>query len=171
MDSILSANGSKILVQKRLSDTVQETKELLQLHFCIERSLHVGDRKLQLMGSVPLKTLVGLLGGNSGGAGAPTDGTKNPQVVSTTVPTGASVPVKKSDAEIEKMWFNTKFSHDGPRKPDLYWQIQETIKNQSKSDYRSIGNVPANNLLDTFPKNNPNVHINFVKPEECEEDQ
>lgn len=44
MDSVITQYGQKIFVYERKSDTLTELNELIQLQFCIERSLHMGPR-------------------------------------------------------------------------------------------------------------------------------
>ncbi len=59
IDGIIAVNGDKIMVSSRLKDgDINEFKEIIELHFCLERNLAKGSRYAKA--SVPLSQLVSL---------------------------------------------------------------------------------------------------------------
>lgn len=66
MDGIISTNGPKIFVFNRVSDTLEELNEIVQLHFCLQRNMSRGYRtKNALVPISALNTMSQMLGGTS----------------------------------------------------------------------------------------------------------
>lgn len=75
MDGIISINGCRIFVFQRVSDTLEELNEIVQLHFCLQRNMSRGYRtKTALVPISALNTMSQMLGGTR-----PPQNPQNPQ--------------------------------------------------------------------------------------------
>ncbi len=158
MDMIISVNGPKILVSQRQSSSVQETKEILQLHFCLERHLANGSRTAG--GFVPLKQLFSLYGAANGMPTSATEpdlapdsapetmqglqGPNLPPVAPVEGPKAALAP-----EEYEKLWDNRKFNENGPSRPQLFYDVLNIPIASAPQDHFGASSVQRLDPVDT----------------------
>ncbi len=174
MDGIISVSGPKILVYKRMSSTVQETKELLQLHFCLERKMAQGPR--QPMANVPLKQLFNMYSSVSA-PGAQPDPEQMLVEEGERVASGElepavppSVEMPKNIApltpdEYERMWDNRKYNENGPSKPKEYYDVVRSFR--PSIEQPKIG---PGDMSDPVGLRVPNIYtIKFSEPDPCDD--
>ncbi len=91
-DTIIKTYGSQLLIQKRLSDTLDEFHELIQLQFCVLRNLNRGTRTATA--TVPISSLAKFynkLNGSNNSTPQPMTQETDPYVEANTLQEGQSI--------------------------------------------------------------------------------
>jgi hypothetical protein len=147
MDGIIKEAGAKFLVTKRISDTREELKVLLQLYFCILRNLARGTRSKSAL--VPLSSLIDLR--NSAAAAQAPDPfieANNLQTPASAQATPATVsipdPIIKDilTENIVNVYRNRPYNHIGKLKTPVVAETIRSIQNQSRLSF--VGQADIN---------------------------